>query len=188
MNPSPSNGASEAGASTKTNPFAVLGLAPAFDIDPQELEERYRALQKALHPDRFAQASASERRLSLERAVTVNEAYRRMKDDVARAEALLELRGVAVGETGGQPTDPEFLMEVMELREELADARKSKDLDQVGKLGGIIEDRRRALIQTIGAEFRREADAREILTALSRIRYYHRFLEEVEVIEDEALG
>ena len=57
--------------------FDVLGLPPAFDLDAALLEQRYRELQRALHPDRFVKAQASERRASLARAVSVNEAYRR---------------------------------------------------------------------------------------------------------------
>src|SRR5262249_27402541 len=73
------------------DPFATLGLPRRYEIDMQELETRYRELQKALHPDKHAGASASQRRLSLERAIQVNEAYRVLKDDLKRAEALVAL-------------------------------------------------------------------------------------------------
>ena len=78
--------------------FDVLGLPPTFDLDPRALEQRYRDLQRALHPDRFSQASASERRASLSKAVSVNEAYRALRDDLKRAEVLFVRHGGQVGE------------------------------------------------------------------------------------------
>ena len=66
------------------DPFATLGLARRYDVDPRELETKYRDLQRALHPDRHVSGSPSERRMSLSRAVEVNEAYRLLRDDLAR--------------------------------------------------------------------------------------------------------
>lgn len=167
-----------------SDPFATLGLHPAFDIDRSELEAKYRALQKALHPDRFAQAPVQERRMSLERAVRVNEAYRLLKDDLARAKALLALRGVEVSDE--PPADPELLMEVMELREELAEARSSQDLAKVTKLGEAIGKRQKSLTEEVTRRFKAEEHGADLQRALGRMRYYRRFLEEVTVIEDEA--
>ena len=55
------------------DPFAALGIEPSFDLDLKKLEERHRDLAKALHPDRFSSTPASERRLSLNKAIEVNE-------------------------------------------------------------------------------------------------------------------
>ena len=67
--------------------FDVLGLAPSLELDISVLEQRYRDLQRQLHPDKFAQASSSERRSALSRAMSVNDAYRVLKDELKRAEA-----------------------------------------------------------------------------------------------------
>src|SRR5688500_11574646 len=103
------------------DPFAILGLPARFDLSPREIEQRVRELQKALHPDRFVGRPAQERRMSLSRAVEVNEAHRTLRDDLSRARALLALRGHSVADA--QPADPELLMEMMERREALSDAR-----------------------------------------------------------------
>jgi molecular chaperone HscB len=106
--------------------FDVFGLAPAFDLDQNELERRYRELQKQLHPDKFVHATRSERRESLSRAVSVNEAYQALRDELKRADLVLTRHaGAPVGKA---TVDPELLMEVMELREALASARKRGDL------------------------------------------------------------
>lgn len=169
-----------------TDPFRTLGLPARFDLDPQEIERRYRELQKALHPDRFVGASAQERRISLGKAVEVNEAYRTLRDDLARARALLALRGLDVKD--GTPSDPEFLMEVMERREALSEARSARDLVRVRGLADAVraqDERARAEITKL---FDAGAEPSRIADVLSKMRYYRRFLDEVEVIEEEALS
>lgn len=170
--------------------FDVLGLAPSFDLDSQLLERRYRDLQRALHPDRFVKAPASERRASLARAVSVNEAYRTLRDELKRAELLLARGGAEVGEGSGPPADPALLMEVMELREALSETKASGDLTARARLVEIVNERseeatfslRTALGALAGGP---DAEARaDAARALSRLRYYRRFLDEVGVLED----
>src|SRR5690554_1416912 len=117
------------------DPFATLGAPRRFDLDLTALAKTHRELSRALHPDKFAQASASERRAALEKAANVNEAWRILRDPVRRAEALFTLAGARVGETHEPKPGPLFLMEVMEQREALAEARSSKDLERVRALG-----------------------------------------------------
>src|SRR5512134_1475347 len=99
--------------------FELFGLPAAFSVDGEALERSYRQIQSRVHPDRFAHAGDAERRASLQWTTRVNEAYRTLKDPVQRAKHLLELHGVDVAfETDTQmPTD--FLMQQLELREEL---------------------------------------------------------------------
>src|SRR5262245_43300134 len=100
------------------DPFATLGLTPRYDLDLSQLEARYRELQRALHPDKHVGASASMRRLSAQKTALVNDAYRTLKDDLRRAEALLAAHGGAAL-LGERAADPEFLMQMLELREQL---------------------------------------------------------------------
>jgi len=164
------------------NPFALLGLAESFDLDLLELEKRVRDVQRNDHPDRAS--TPLERRLRMGRAVDVNEAFRTLKDDLSRARALLALRGFDVN-SNEQPAEPDFLMEVMELREALGDAREAKRLAEVSKLGGQVEK----LYTTTKAAFTERFAKNDFVaarSALARLRYYRRFLDEVAVIEDEA--
>jgi molecular chaperone HscB len=168
--------------------FDVLGLAPSFDLDPQQLEQRYRDLQRALHPDRFVKAQASERRASLARAVSVNDAYRALRDELKRAQILIARHGGEPSEPG-QAADPALLMEVMELREALADAKTRGDeaarrtlTESVTRLqAGATEALRAAFAKLAVADVAARDDAAR---ALSRLRYYRRFLDEVSAIED----
>ncbi|MBI3453551.1 MAG: Fe-S protein assembly co-chaperone HscB [Rhodospirillales bacterium] len=103
--------------------FARLGLDIRFAIDTAELDRRYFARQRQLHPDRFATRTPRERAISQNQAVCLNEAYEALKDPLSRATYLLKLRGIDTNPDGCNTIkDPTLLMEQMELREGLAAA------------------------------------------------------------------
>jgi molecular chaperone HscB len=169
------------------DPFATLGLPRRYEVDPQELETRYRDLQRALHPDRHANESPAQRRIALAKAVEVNEAYRALKDDLARGEALLALeRGRGGGERSAET--PEFLMEMMERREALGEARAARDAAKVRAMADeIVNVQGKARAQLVAAfAVGGEAGLAEAARLLGRLKYYRRFLDEVLAIEDEA--
>jgi len=109
------------------NYFELFDLPITFDLDLADLAARYRDLQRRFHPDRFASASESERRFSLQLTAQVNAAFQTLKDPVARARYLLGLQGIDTGEDTDTAMDTAFLMEQMELRETLAEAREAVD-------------------------------------------------------------
>ena len=103
--------------------FARLGLPVAFQVDTAELDRRYFAAQRQLHPDRFATRTPRERAISQSQAVELNAAYETLKDPLARATYLLALKGVGANPDGCHTVnDPTLLMEQMERREALLDA------------------------------------------------------------------
>jgi molecular chaperone HscB len=174
------------------DPFATLGIPRIYDVDLAALEKTHRELSRALHPDRYVGASASERRAALGKAVEVNEAWRIVRDPIPRAEALLRLSGVAVGEREGTQADPEFLMEMLERRESLAEAQEARDLDAVRRMARAIHERALAvegeLSQGFSRASARASDAEALAGLLEKVgelRFYRRFLEEVSAIEDE---
>src|SRR6185436_19724554 len=120
------------------DPFGTLGIAPTFQIDVGAVEKRYRDLSRVLHPDRHVGSSPAERRMSLGKAVEVNEAWRLVRDPIRRAEALLRRHGVDVQEGKEPRADPEFLMEMMEQREALSEARAKHDVVGVQALATRI--------------------------------------------------
>src|SRR5262245_59911993 len=72
-----------------------------------DLEQRYRALSRQFHPDYFYNAPAAERRAALEKSSYLNDAYRTLKNPIARVEYLLKLEGLAAGaSTSTQERDP----------------------------------------------------------------------------------
>jgi len=175
-----------------TDPFTTLGFAQQYAIDKNALDKRYRELQQALHPDRHTAAPASTRALTLQKAVGVNEAYRILGDDLRRGEALLTLLG---GQVTEQAADPEFLMEMLELREALTEARAAVDAAEVARLAALVEDKASVARTALTAAFavlesRAARNERALLDAqhlLGRLRYYRRFQDEVSRFEDEVL-
>lgn len=165
------------------DPFATLGLPRRFDVDLAAAEKTHRELSRALHPDKFAQAGASEKRDALSRAVEVNEAWRVVRDPIRRAEALFALAGVAVGEGKEPKADPEFLMDMMELREALSDARAEKDLDAIRLVSRGVSDREAKAFERLTLGFA-SGDAAALTAVLGELRFYRRFLDEASAIEE----
>ena len=116
------------------NHFELFGLPERFRFDARVLERAYHALQSEVHPDRFATADDTARRLALQSSARVNEAYRALKDPVIRAQYLLSLHGIdALAETDtALPLD--FLEHQLERREAASDAVKARDVAAVEAL------------------------------------------------------
>lgn len=178
------------------DPFETLGLEPAFDLDLAEGERRHRELSKTLHPDRYLGRPAAERRDALGKAIEVNQAWRALKDPIARGEALLARVGVVIEEGGEPKPDPELLMEMMEKREELAAVGRRRDEAALAGLVAEVKARESKLISALGAQFHAvlakengsaRALAEPILRGLGELRYYRRFLDEAAAIQDEVL-
>jgi molecular chaperone HscB len=101
--------------------FTFFGLHRRLHVDPRDLEQRFRALSRQFHPDYFHNASTSERLASLERSSYLNDAFRTLRDPVARLEYLLKLEGFAPKESreSSSQVPAGLLEEVFELNEEL---------------------------------------------------------------------
>ena len=76
--------------------YTLFGLPRSFRIDAAALDRRYREIAAQVHPDKYVQAGDAERRLSLQWATRVNEAYQTLKDSLSRAQYLLLLAGHGV--------------------------------------------------------------------------------------------
>jgi molecular chaperone HscB len=108
--------------------FAVFGLPRKLWLEMSSLEQKFLQLSWKLHPDNFVNASDKERELSLKRSSELNDAYRVLRDPLARVEYLLEIEGQRKEGEKKQQAPPELLEEVFELNEsldELREARKS---------------------------------------------------------------
>jgi molecular chaperone HscB len=169
------------------DPFDTLGIAPTFEIDVGAVEKRYRDLSRVLHPDRHVGASPAERLMSLGKAVEVNEAWRLVRDPIRRAEALLRRRGVEVKEGAEPKADPEFLMEMMEQREALSEARAKHDLASVQALAARIKSREIDVLGRLARGFEETPGGdglAKLVPLVGELRYYRRFLDEVSSIEE----
>ena len=113
--------------------FSFIGLSRKLNLDMADLEQRYRTLSRQFHPDFFYNATPAERRASLERSSYLNDAYRTLKNPIARVEYLLKLEGMATPsghEAGNEARSNNIpaglLEEVFALNEELDEVREMR--------------------------------------------------------------
>jgi molecular chaperone HscB len=105
------------------NYFDIFGLPIQFELDGSLLASQYRELQRRFHPDNYATASERDRLMAVQKAAQINDAYQILKSPLARAEYILSLNGIEMHGEKQTLQDPMFLMEQMELREELEEVR-----------------------------------------------------------------
>jgi molecular chaperone HscB len=113
-------------AAQKEDYFAVFGLPRQLWIAMGELEQKFLQLSWKLHPDNFVNATEQERELSLKRSSELNDAYRTLRDPIARVEYLLAIEGERKEGEKKQQAPPELLEEVFELNESLDELREAK--------------------------------------------------------------
>lgn len=126
------------------NYFEFFSLPRHLNLDVLALEKQFYVLSRKLHPDRFAGKSAAEQEAAVAQSSLLNDAYRTLKDPIARTQYLLTLEGVQLEEqsksatdaaraTGGQKKQivpPELLEEVFELNMQLAEMRANKQMGE----------------------------------------------------------
>jgi molecular chaperone HscB len=168
------------------NHFELFELPASFEVDQETLALRYRELQRAVHPDRFANATEQEKRLSVQQAAQINEAFQVLKTPLSRARYLLELGGLPLDDSNTQ-MDPGFLMEQMELREALGEVRGKDDpFEALNRVRDDIEGRERELIASLQQAFadggnQALENARE---AVRKMQFMQRLLNEVDDLEE----
>lgn len=128
--------------------FTLFGLAQRFEIDRSALDERWRALQAEVHPDRFAGQGTAAQRVAMQWSVRVNEAHRRLKDPLTRAAYLCELRGAPVAAENNTAMPADFLHQQMAWREELDDAADPSALQRIDARIGAQEQGLMAQLKT----------------------------------------
>jgi len=171
--------------------FAVLGVPVAYGVDLAAAEAAFKQLSRQVHPDRFAKADPRARKAALGRTVQLNDAWKTIKDPVARAEHMLTRAGVDIGrgdhDISGMKTrevmaPPAFLLEVLELNDELSAAKRQGDSVKVAFMAEEMRGKVAETMQLIAA--RLEAGTPEDLQAAARavvaLRYQKRFLDSAE--------
>ena len=167
------------------NYFELFGFAENFSIDQEQLAEKYRAFQSALHPDRFANASDQERRISVQTTAYVNEAYATLKNDLKRSHYLLKLSEIEFNADTETSSDAEFLMQTMELHEQVEEASSSQNpLDALEGLSKKLKMQQQQLISQFSTQFENsELDAAKD-TAL-KLQFYQRLMNQVRKKQEQ---
>ena len=177
----------------KKNYFELFGLPVSYVVDMDRLTTRYRELQRVMHPDRYASASDYERRLSIQGATQVNQAHETLKDPIQRARYMLSLSGMDMSADNETTKDAVFLMEQLELREVLEEARGAPDpYAAISEFMEGINKRITSMVGQMAVQF--ETGAPEQLEAaketLRKMQFLRKLRDDAESIEtelDEAL-
>lgn len=165
------------------NYFELFGLEPQYFLDGAALASRYRELQQAVHPDRFAAAPEQERRLSLQSAAHVNEAFQTLRHPLSRARYLLELRGIADEQAAG--LDEAFLLEQMQLREQLEELSQLQEplsalMQMRDSLAERINELQQVFVDSLDCD--NNADA---LQAYNKMQFFYRLQEDLDGREEQ---
>lgn len=164
------------------NHFDIFDLPVSFDLDLDLLTQRYRELQRTVHPDNFANAPDRERRLALQKAIQVNEAFQTLKEPLNRGRYLLQLQGA---DDHAMTTDSEFLMEQMELREELANlTHRAQPLEALSRFLSDLERRMQRLTTTLSQHFA-HSNYSAALDTVQRLQFLRRLQEEALTLEEQ---
>ena len=124
--------------------FSLFSLPRHLQIDLASLEKIFYAQSRKLHPDRFASKSQAEQDAALEASSQLNDAYRTLRDPIARTEYLLSLEGVQMEEQSRAATDaakasgtekkqvapPDLLEEAFELNMQLEEMRMARKVGE----------------------------------------------------------
>ena len=161
------------------NHFELFGLPARFDVDLAALDAAYREVQGRVHPDRFVNATSAEQRVAMQWATRANEAYQTLKNPQKRAQYLCELNGVDLQTESNTAMPMAFLMQQMEWREELGDARAAKDADALDALDKGVRMERKAMLERVG----KQLDAGDFQQAAEGVRalmFLDKFGDEVQ--------
>lgn len=168
-----------------SNFFDIFSIPVAWDIDINGLGIRYRALQQEFHPDRYATKTDVEKRLAVQSASLINQAFDTLKSPLKRAQYLLELNSVDVNQEAHITTDAGFLMQQIELREALSGVSEKQDpWVELKRLTEEIEKTYRQL-QSEFQHFFTTDSLNLAFNTVAKMQFFAKLLTEIEHLEDE---
>ncbi len=159
------------------NHFELFGLPARFDVDLAQLDTRYRELQREVHPDRFAAAPDAERRVSMQLATRVNEAYQTLKSPLKRAVYILQLRGVDPKLETNTAMPSEFLMEQISWRERIEAG--SEEPEALLRLQAGLRDESRKIYETLHGQLDERRDDEAASQTARMLMFYEKLDEEI---------
>lgn len=157
--------------------FQLFDLPQRFAQDAGAITARWKELQREAHPDKFAAQASAAQRLALQWSVRINEAYQRLKDPLKRAAYLCELRGAPIEAENNTAMPADFLMQQMEWREALEEARGEEELDALAQR---LAAGRRELLGRIEALLDAEGDAAAAAQQVRALMFLERFGADIE--------
>ncbi len=159
--------------------FDLFKQPLSFEIDLAQLHENQQNLQAKFHPDRFVNASDQEKRLSVQQASWVNEAYQTLANPVKRARYMLEVSGQDMKDESETTSDIEFLMEQIALREQMEEVRDKQDpLEECDNIIKHLKLRSKEISDDFSNQFE-SGDLQAANLVSRKMQFVQRILEQV---------
>ncbi len=158
------------------NYFNLLGMPESYALDLGALQKAYVSAQQTAHPDRMVGKSDAQRAKAIQVSMDANDAYETLKNPLTRAQHLLELRGVVVNADERDTHKPSqaLLMEMLELREEMAAASSEAEIAKFAQDIKLAMKNTEGELEQLFAQENTDAAAQAVI----RLRYYGKALEE----------
>ncbi len=161
----------------QSNDFELFELPLVYALDRAVLDERWKVLQREVHPDRHAAADAQTQRQAMQWSVRINEAYQRLKDPLQRAAYLCELHGAPIQAENNTAMLPAFLMQQMEWRESLEEAPSA---DAVEDLADEVAAARKRMLAQLQVTADEQHDWPALAGQVRALMFVERFARDVE--------
>ncbi len=172
------------------NFFELFGIPETFDVDSKDLKRRYQDLQRQFHPDKFANASGQERRMSMQVTAQINEALQTLLNPVQRGRYLLKLSGVDINDDHDTRMDPAFLMEQIELREKLENINKQADPQkELMDFMNNVENGKRECRNQLSKLFLEKSESAkgQARNVLRELQFFDKISSEIEELEERLI-
>jgi molecular chaperone HscB len=161
------------------NHFELFHLPARFEVDAAALDTAYREVQGRVHPDRFVNATDAEKRVAMQWATRANEAYQTLKNPQKRAQYLCELNGADLQTESNTAMPMEFLMQQIEWREALGDARAAKDAQALDALDAQVRRERKDMLAQVGQQLD-AGDYGQAAQGVRALMFLDKFSDEVQ--------
>ncbi len=162
------------------NHFDLFHLPISFQMDSAALDAAYRDVQREVHPDKFTTASDAEKRLAAQWATRANEAYQTLKMPLNRGRYFLKIHGIETEEESNTAMPLEFLMQQMEWREAVVDARSNKDEAKLDALATQKNADEKLLFGQLSAELNQPSTFAEARLTVRKLRFTEKLGEEID--------
>jgi molecular chaperone HscB len=168
--------------------FELFDLPQTYALDRARLDAAYRELQNTVHPDRFAAQPEAEQRVAMQWATQVNEAYQTLKDPVNRGVYLLKLQGIDALDAGNTRMAPAFLMQQMEWREAIEEARTGRRTDALDALSDDLRAAHRRIESRLAELIDSAHDFEAASETVRQLRFMDKLIAEIGDVYEELEG
>jgi len=162
------------------NNFELFALPVAYDLDTQALDRAYRDLLREVHPDRFAGASDAEKRLAAQWATRANEGYQTLKSPLKRGRYFLRLNGIDTEEESDTAMPVDFLLQQMEWRGAVVDAKSARDEARLEALAAQRLDDEKIMFEQLRRQLSAGATLGDARLTVRKLRFLEKLGEEID--------